>query len=100
MKKILSLLLTVLMITSFGTCALAEESENEDILLAEKEMNFYMDDPEKVETHTVYFPEDSDVPYFSLRDWADIMTRLFKTVSNDENYPFSSISPWKTASES
>ncbi len=76
------------MLASFGAGAMAEETENEDILLAEKEMNFYFDDPEKVETHTIYFPEDSDVPYLSLRDWADIMNRLFKALSNDENYPY------------
>ena len=88
MKKTLSLLLAILMLASFGVGARAEETENKDILLTEKEMNFYFDDPEKVETHTIYFPEDSDVPYLSLRDWADIMNRLFKALSNDENYPY------------
>ena len=71
----LSLLLAVLMLTSLGVYAMAEETKNEDFLLTEKEMDFYLDDPENVETHTIYFPEDSDVPYVSLRDWADIMTR-------------------------
>ena len=88
MKKILSLLLTILMLASFGVCAMAEETGSEDFLLAEKEMSFYMDDPEAVEQQTVYFPDDSDVPYLSLRDWADIMTRLFKIVSDDENYTY------------
>lgn len=67
MKKVLALLLAVLMLASFGVCAAAEETVNEDILLTEKEMDFYMDDPEEVEAHTVFFPEDSDVPYVSLR---------------------------------
>ena len=88
MKKALSILLATLILTSFGICVFAEETETEDFFLSEKEMDFYMDDPEKVETHTIYFPEDSDVPYISLRDWADIMTRLFKMMADDENYAY------------
>ena len=88
MKKVLSLLLAILMLASLGMCAVAEETENEDILLTEREMDFYMGDPEEVETHTVFFPEDSDVPYVSLRDWADIMTRLIRMIADDENYAY------------
>ena len=88
MNRVLTLLLAILMLVSLGVCAVAEETENDDILLMEKDMDFYMGDLEEVEKHTIYFPEDSDVPYLSLRDWADIMTRLLRMIADDENYAY------------
>ena len=56
--------------------------------ITEKDMSFYINSVDNVRTYPVYFLGDSDVPYFSLADWAELMPYLERTYS----YPGQDIS--------
>ena len=87
MKKILSIVLTLAMLLSLSAAAFAEETKAPAI--SAKDMSFYLNDLDDVKTYPVYFMGDSDVPYFSLADWAELMTYLMHTyIKKDQNISF------------
>ena len=51
--------------------------------ITSKDMTFYLCGVEDTRTQPVYFVGDSDVPYLSLEDWAELMTYLMKTYIHD-----------------
>ena len=71
MKKILSIVLTLAMLLSLSAAAFAEETKAP--VISAKDMSFYLNDLDDVKTYPVYFMGDSDVPYFSLADWAELL---------------------------
>ena len=57
--------------------------------ITSKDMTFYLSSVDDTRTHPVYFVGDSDVPYISLADWAELMTYLMKTyINKDQNITF------------
>ncbi len=87
MKKILSIVLTLAMLLSLSAAAFAEETKAP--VISAKDMSFYLNDLDDVKTYPVYFMGDSDVPYFSLADWAELMTYLMHTyIKKDQNISF------------
>ena len=77
MKKIVSALLILVFACTllFSSTACAAE----DPVITDRKMTFYLNSLEDVRTYPVYFMGDSDVPYFSLADWAELMPYLMKT---------------------
>ena len=57
-------------------CAAGQTASADGPQISEKELTFYLGDPEMSQTGPVYFAGDSDVPYLALSDWADLMTML------------------------
>ena len=87
MKKLLSILLALTMLLSLCVPAFAEETKAP--VISAKDMSFYLNDLDDVKTYPVYFMGDSDVPYFSLADWAELMTYLMHTyIKKDQNISF------------
>ena len=85
MKKILSILLALAMLLSLSSAAYASEAP----AIRSENMSFYLNDLEDVKTYPVYFMGDSDVPYFSLADWAALMNYLMHSyVKKDQNISF------------
>ena len=79
----LSELLTILgnrIAEEIGT-GLSDAGEKQEI--TSKDMTFYLCGVEDTRTQPVYFVGDSDVPYLSLEDWAELMTYLMKTYIHD-----------------
>ena len=85
MKKILSILLALAMLLSLSSAAFASEAP----AIRSENMSFYIYDLEDVKTYPIYFMGDSDVPYFSLADWAALMNYLMHSyVKKDQNISF------------
>ena len=51
--------------------------------IAKKDMTVYLTKAEDQRTLPVYFMGDSDVPYLSLADWAELYTYLMRTYINE-----------------
>ena len=79
MKRILSILLALTMLLTLSVPAFAEEAKNETPAISKEDMSFYLNDLDDMKTYPVYFMGGSDVPYFSLADWAELMTYLMRT---------------------
>ena len=57
--------------------------DDETPAITEKEMTLYMLNLEDERTHKFYFLGDSDVPYVSLSDWAELMTDIKQHYMDD-----------------
>ena len=89
MKRILSILLALTMLLTLSVPAFAEETKNETPAISKEDMSFYLNDLDDMKTYPVYFMGGSDVPYFSLADWAELMTYLMHTyIKKDQNISF------------
>ena len=89
MKRILSILLALTMLLTLSVPAFAEEKQKAAPTISKEDMSFYLNDLDDVKTYPVYFMGDSDVPYFSLADWAELMTYLMHTyIKKDQNISF------------
>lgn len=102
MKKILIVLLTIAMLVSAGGSVFAADGagEKNDLPasgqtdeaaagITSKDMTFYLNGLDDTRNQPVYFVGDSDVPYLSLEDWAELMTYLMKTyIHKDQNITF------------
>ncbi len=85
MKQLISMILT-LILAAAAFPAPAEGAASPAMTM--KELPFYLNDEKDTRTIHVYFPADSDVPYLSLADWAEVMTDLMR----NEIYPDRGIS--------
>ncbi len=74
MKNILSFLLTLAIILTIGISALADETP----AVTSREMTFYICDLNDTRMLPVYFMGESDVPYLSMEEWADLMTYIMR----------------------
>ena len=81
MKKLLTLLLTVCLLA--GTWASGNASAQEPEI-SSQEMTLYVADVEITIPICIYHIGDSDVPYVSLEDWAEIMTDIKGSDDSDE----------------
>ncbi len=89
MKRIFSILLALTMLLTLSVPAFAEETKNAAPTISKEDMSFYLNDLDDVKSYPVYFMGDSDVPYFSLADWAELMTYLMHTyVKKDQDISF------------
>ena len=79
MKRIFSILLALTMLLTLSVPAFAEETKNAAPAISKEDMSFYLNDLDDVKSYPVYFMGGSDVPYFSLADWAELMTYLMRT---------------------
>ena len=104
MKKMISLILVLSMMISLsacndyfqgaGTAPVIEEkavsddnADTEPTVISSKDMTWYLCDMEDTLSQPVYFVGDSDVPYVSLEDLADLYPYLLKNYvhrGNDE----------------
>ena len=77
MSKMLCLLFVLALILALP--AIAEETQRAEApAITGRAMDFYMGDLERAESHNVYFAGDSDVPYLSLSEWADLLNGITK----------------------
>ncbi len=74
---------------SDDTAAKQEASEASDdtaskqqVEITQKDMTWYLCDKDDTRTQPVYFVGDSDVPYVSLEDWAEIYPYILKNYSH------------------
>ena len=74
MKKFLGILLALTMLLSLGATSLADDAS----AIAAKDMTWYLCSADEVRTQPVYFVGDSDVPYISLEDWAELYPYLLR----------------------
>lgn len=81
MKKLLTLLLTACLLAGIGVSGNASAQEPE---ISSQEMTLYAGDVETTIPIQIYHIGDSDVPYVSLDDWAEIMTNLKSSDDSDD----------------
>ena len=74
MKKYLSFLLALVLILALGIPAFADGVPT----ITSREMLFYLCDINDTRIMPVYFMDESDVPYLTLEDWAELMTYLMR----------------------
>lgn len=104
MRKTISIILALAITISLSACdvylqgagtapAIEEKAASDDnahaepVVITSKDMTWYMCDMEDTRTQPVYFVGDSDVPYVSLEDLAELYPYLMKNyihVGNDE----------------
>lgn len=82
MRKLLTLLLTVCLLA--GTWASGNASAQEPEI-SSQEMTMYVADVETTIPISIYHIGDSDVPYVSLEDWAEIMTDIKGPDDSDDS---------------
>ena len=84
MKKLYLSLALILAMLLLACAAFAEETA-----VSSKDMDFYLIHKDDVQTKTVYFIGESDVPYMSLADFGELYTYLLKTyVNKGQNISF------------
>ena len=93
MKKMISVTMALAMTISLLACNVCllgagnttsdakgsdESAGKQSAEINAKEMTWYMCDMKDTCKHAVYFAGDSDVPYVSLEDWAELYPYLLK----------------------
>ena len=96
MRKILSMVLIPALVISLTGCSerglninindsRSESSVSKDSTppeISERDITFYLCKEDDTRTMPLYFMGDSDVPYISLKDWAELYPYLLKTYVN------------------
>ena len=82
MKKLLSFLLTICLLAGAGVSGNASAQEPE---ISSQEMTMYVADVETTIPISIYHIGDSDVPYVSLDEWAEIMTDIKGSDDSDDS---------------
>ena len=77
-KRLISILGAVIIVSGLYGCSAKPA-------ITRKEIPFYICDPENEIDMTVCFTGDSDVPYVSLEDWADLYTNMLVKFGADRH---------------